>query len=174
MVWLTVSSWSCVFWLYRVSPFFFSAKNIVNLISVLTIWWCPFVESSPVLLEMGVGYNQCISWQNSVSLCLASFCTPRPNLPVTPGIPWLPTFVFKSLIRKGHLSVVLVLEGFVGLYRTVELQFLQHYCQGIDLDYCNTEWFSLEMNRDHSVIFKITSKFCISILAIITYISWVI
>ena len=25
------------------------------------------------------------SWQNSTSLCLASFCTPRPNLPVTPG-----------------------------------------------------------------------------------------
>ena len=25
------------------------------------------------------------SWQNSVSLCPASFCTPRPNLPVTLG-----------------------------------------------------------------------------------------
>jgi len=25
------------------------------------------------------------SWQNSISLCPASFCTPRPNLPVTPG-----------------------------------------------------------------------------------------
>ena len=24
------------------------------------------------------------SWQNSVSLCLASFFSPRPNLPVTP------------------------------------------------------------------------------------------
>ena len=26
------------------------------------------------------------SWQNSVSLCPASFCTPRPNFPVTAGI----------------------------------------------------------------------------------------
>ena len=26
------------------------------------------------------------SWQNSVSLCPASFCTARPNLPVIPGI----------------------------------------------------------------------------------------
>ena len=25
-------------------------------------------------------------WQNSVSLCPASFCTPRPNLPVIPRI----------------------------------------------------------------------------------------
>ena len=27
-----------------------------------------------------------ISWKNSISLCPASFCTPSPNLPVTPGI----------------------------------------------------------------------------------------
>ena len=26
---------------------------------------------------------------------------------------------------------------------------------GIDLDYCDIEWFALEMNRDHSVIFEI-------------------
>ena len=32
---------------------------------------------------------------------------------------------------------------------------------GIDLDYCDIEWFSLETNRDHSVIFEIVSKYCI-------------
>ena len=31
------------------------------------------------------------SWQNSLSLCLASFGTPRPNLPVTPGISLFPS-----------------------------------------------------------------------------------
>ena len=30
------------------------------------------------------------SWQNSISLCSASFYTPRPNLPVTPGISFFP------------------------------------------------------------------------------------
>ena len=25
------------------------------------------------------------SWQNFISLCLASFCTPRPHLPIIPG-----------------------------------------------------------------------------------------
>ena len=30
------------------------------------------------------------------------------------------------------------------------------------VDYCDTEWFALEMNRDHSVIFEIASKYCIS------------
>ena len=35
---------------------------------------------------------------------------------------------------------------------------------GIDLDYCDNEWFALEMKRDHSIIFEIESKskYCIS------------
>ena len=33
---------------------------------------------------------------------------------------------------------------------------------GIDLDNCDIEWFALEMNRDHSVIFETASKYCIS------------
>ena len=32
---------------------------------------------------------------------------------------------------------------------------------GIDLDYCDVEWFALEMNRDHSVLFEIAPKYCI-------------
>ena len=34
--------------------------------------------------------------------------------------------------------------------------------RGRDLDYCDIEWFALEMNREHSVIFEIASKYCIS------------
>ena len=33
---------------------------------------------------------------------------------------------------------------------------------GIDLDYCDLEWFALETNRDHSVIFEIAPRYCIS------------
>ena len=29
------------------------------------------------------------------------------------------------------------------------------------MDYCDIEWFALEMNRDHSVIFEIASRYCI-------------
>ena len=32
----------------------------------------------------------------------------------------------------------------------------------IDLDYCDIEWFALETNRDHSIVFEIASKYCIS------------
>ena len=59
MVWATASYWSCFCSLYRASPCL-AAKNIINLISVLTIWRCPCIESSLVLLEEGVCYDQCI------------------------------------------------------------------------------------------------------------------
>ena len=58
--------------------------------------------------------------------------------------------------------LVLVLEGLVGLHRTVQFQLLQHSWSGHRLDYCDIEWVALEMNRDHSVIFEIVSKYCIS------------
>ena len=32
----------------------------------------------------------------------------------------------------------------------------------IDLDYHDIEWFALEMNRYHSVVLAIASKYCIS------------
>ena len=55
-----------------------------------------------------------------------------------------------------------VLEGLIGLHRTVQLQLLQVTGWGTDLDYCDIEWFALVMNRDHSVIFEIVPKYCIS------------
>ena len=72
MIWATVSSRSCFCWLYRASASS-AAKNIISLISVLTIdWfqWFPCVESSLVLLEEAVCYDQCI--------LLAKLCYPLP------------------------------------------------------------------------------------------------
>ena len=54
MIWATISSRSCFCWLNRASPSS-AAKNIISLISVLTIWWCPCVELS--------------LWYHSPSLC---------------------------------------------------------------------------------------------------------
>ena len=56
---------------------------------------------------------------------------------------------------------MLVLEGLVGLRRTVQFSFFSVTGQGIDLDYRDIEWFALEMNRDHSVISEIASKYSI-------------
>ena len=48
MIWATVSSRSCFCWLYRASPSL-AAKNIISLISVLTVCWCPCVVFSCVV-----------------------------------------------------------------------------------------------------------------------------
>ena len=59
MIWATISSWSCFCWLYRASPPSV-AKNVINLILILTIWSCPCVESSLVLLKVSVCYDKCV------------------------------------------------------------------------------------------------------------------
>ena len=56
---------------------------------------------------------------------------------------------------------MLVLEGLIGLHRSVQLQLLQSYWSGHRLGFHDIEWFALETNRDHSVIFETASKYCI-------------
>ena len=56
---------------------------------------------------------------------------------------------------------MLVLKGLIGLHRTIQLQLLQHNWLGHKLELLDIEWFALEMNRDHSVVFEIASKYCI-------------
>ena len=61
MIWTTVSP---RFWfrcLYRASPSS-AAKNIINLIAVLTIWWCPRVEWSLVCWKWVFSMTSAFSW----------------------------------------------------------------------------------------------------------------
>ena len=43
--------------------------------------------------------------------------------------------------------LMVVLEGLVGLCRTVQLQLLKHSWSGHRLGFPNIEWFALEMNK---------------------------
>ena len=86
---------------------------------------------------------------------------PRPDLPVTPGVSWFPTFAFQSPIMKRTSFWVLVPEGLVGLHRTVQLQLLQGYWSGHRL---RLLWYwlaCLGSEQRSSVIFEIASKYCI-------------
>ena len=67
-----------------------------------------------------------------------------------------------ALWWKGHLFLVFILEGLVGLHRTVQLQLLKHCWSGHRLGFCDIEWFALETSRDHFVVFEIAPKYCIS------------
>ena len=54
-----------------------------------------------------------------------------------------------------------VLKGLVGPHRTFNFSFFSITGCGIELYYCDIEWFALEINRDHPVIFEIASMYCI-------------
>ena len=57
---------------------------------------------------------------------------------------------------------MLVLKGLVIFIEPFNFSFFSITGWGIDLDYGDIEWFALEMNRDHSVVFEIASRYCIS------------
>ena len=106
---------SCLFHLLNISricPVFsistiiicFQAPIISFLKNYVTFYW-PHLINSHLHISSPQKKNchwlsvaiktSAFSWQNSISLCPASFCIPRPNLPVTPGVSWLPTFAFQ-------------------------------------------------------------------------------
>ena len=53
-------------------------------------------------------------------------------------------------------------KGFQVIIEPFNVSFFGISGRGLDLDYCDTEWFTLETNRNHSVIFEIATKYCIS------------
>ena len=57
---------------------------------------------------------------------------------------------------------MLVLKDLVVFIELFNFSFFSVTGWGIGLDYCDIEWFALKTNRDHSVIFEIASKYCIS------------
>ena len=119
-------------------------------------------ESSLVLLEEGVCYDQCI--------LVTKFCQP------------LPFFILYSKAKFACYSRYLLTSYFC-IPISYDEKDIFFWCQfqkvqqviivsfnfnffgisvwGIDLNYCDIEWFSLETKIDHSVIFEIAPKYCI-------------
>ena len=128
MIWATISSQSSFCWLYRASPFLASKLK--------SIWFCidHLVLSMCRVFSCVVG-RRCLLWpvcsiDKTVSLCPASFCTPKPNLPVLQGISSLPTFAFQFPIMKrtffGGISSIKSVDP----HRTIQPQLLQYYWSG--------------------------------------------
>ena len=135
MTWATVNSQSFLLLLITVQSFsIFGCKEynqydfvidhlVMSMCSLLLCCW-----------KRVFAMTSAFFWQNSISVCPASFCTPRPNLPVILGIFWLPTFAFQSpIMKRTSFFGVLVLEGLVGLHVSVELLLLQLYWSGHSL-----------------------------------------
>ena len=65
------------------------------------------------------------------------------------------------MMKKDFYFFVLVLEAHEVFVEPFNFSFFGISGWGIDLDYCDIEWFALEANRDHSVFFEIAPKYCI-------------
>ena len=161
MIWAIVNSWFCFCWLYRAS-LSLAGKNIINLISVSTIWWCPCVESSLAFLKEGVCYDQCVLLTKSLLAFALLILYSKAKFACYSRYLLSSYFCIPVLWWKGHLFWILVLEGLVGIIESFNFSFFSINGWDIDLDYWDVEWFVLETNRDHSVTFEIASKYCIS------------
>ena len=101
---------------------------------MLAIWWCPCVESSLVFVEKG-----CLLWpvcslgKTLLTFALLHFVFQSQTCLLLQVSLDFVLLHFSPLWWKGHLFWVLVLESLVGLYRTVQLQLLQHYWLGHSL-----------------------------------------
>ena len=75
---------------------------------------------------------------------------------------WLATVqgVAKCQTRLSDFHFI-SLEGLIVFIEPFNFSFFSITSWGIDLDYCDIEWFALGINRDHSVIFEIASKYSI-------------
>ena len=153
MIWATVSSQSCFWWLYRASPSL-ATKNIISLISVLH----PVLSMCRVVFCV-VGRG-CLLWpvcslgKTLLAFALLHFVVQGQTcllLQVSLNFLLLDS---SHLWWKGHLFLLLVLENLIGLHRIIQLSFFSISGWGIDLDYYDTELFTLELNRDHSVILR--------------------
>ena len=95
-------------------------------------------------------------------LAPASFHIPRPNLPVTPGVSWLPTFAFQAPIMK-RTSFLHVCSK-----RSCRSSKNHSTSASSALLVRAQTWITVILNgfpwkwRDHSVVFETASKYCIS------------
>ena len=128
MIWMAVSSKSCVCLLHRTSPSLV-AKNVISLLLVLTICWCLCVKSTLVARRCLVCPVYSLG-QTLLAFSLLHF--------VLQGQTCLLLQVFLNFLLlhcnplwwKWHLFWVLVLEDLIGLHTAVQLQLLWHQWLG--------------------------------------------
>ena len=161
MIWATVSSRSCFCWLYRTS-LSLAAKNQPDFgIDCLGMSMCKVVSC-----VIGKGY---LLWPvYSLDKTLLAFAQlhfvlqGQTCLLLQVSLDWLPTFAFQSPVMKRISFFALSLEGLVVFIEPVSFSFFSFSTWSIDLDSHDVEWSALEMKLDHSVIFEIIPKYCIS------------
>ena len=109
----------------------------------------------------------------TVSHCSASFCTPRPNLPVIPGVSWLPTFAFQSPIvkRTSFLDVSSRRSCRSSQKILFNFSFFSIPGWGIDWDYCDMNGLPWKWTENILLFLRLhpSTEFWILLLTMIGY-----
>ena len=133
MIWATVSSKYCFYWLYRASPSV-AAENMINLILILTIWLCPCIK-----LSLGC-WKRVFAMTSVLSVC--SLDKTLLAFPLLHFVSQGQTFLLLQisldflLFHSNHLLKKRTSFGgvsprsLVGLHRNVQLQLLQRQWLG--------------------------------------------
>ena len=79
-----------------------------------------------MLLEVAVGYDQCVSLTKLLAFALLHFVFQGHSMYFLTSYLCTPV----PYNEKDIFFWVLVLEGLIGLHRTIQLQLLQHYWSG--------------------------------------------
>ena len=103
--------------------------------------------------------TRAFSWQNSISLCPATFCTPKAKFACYSRcfltsyfcipVPYNEKGIFFWCQFQKIWQVFIEPFSFFGI---------SGWC--IDLDYYDIEQFALETSRDYSVVFETAPKYC--------------
>ena len=126
MIWATFSSRSCFYWLYRASPSL-AAKNTNQSDFTIAHLLMSMCRVNSWLLEKGVFYDQCVLFDKTqLAFALFHFVLQGQMCLLCWVFLNFLFFHFNTVLWKGYLFLVLVLEGVVGLHRTSQLQLLWH------------------------------------------------
>ena len=110
---------------------------MVNMILVLTICWCPYVETSLVgrgcliypVCSLGKTISLKKKKKKTLSLCPAPFCTPR-KICLLPQVSLTSYFCIPFPHNEKHIFFGYYFRRSCSFHQTIQLQLLQHYWLG--------------------------------------------
>ena len=146
MIWATVSSQPCFCWLYR-AFLSLAPKDIINLIFVLTIRCCPLVELSLCCWKRVFALTRAFSRQNLLAFPLLHFVLQGQTCLLFQVSPDFLLLHSSPLWQRGHLFFGVSSRRSCRSSEPFNFSFfgISGWCT--DLEYCDTEWFALEMNE---------------------------
>ena len=128
----------------------------------MTIWWCPYVQSSLVLLEKFIFCDLWVLLKKTLLDFVLFYFVLQSQACLLLQVSLAFLICITIIYDEKDNFLVLVLEALVSLHRTVQLQLLWHQCLGHRLGLL---WYLMvcigKKNVSKNVIFEISPKYYI-------------